>query len=38
MVSKSLIMYEDFNFDGKKDLAICDGQNSSYHLPSLRSI
>lgn len=33
---QSLIMYDDFNFDGKKDLAICDGQNSSYHLHSFR--
>jgi hypothetical protein len=33
---QSLIMYDDFNFDGKKDLAICDGQNSSYHLPSFK--
>lgn len=33
---QSLIMYDDFNFDGKKDFAICDGQNSSYHLPSFR--
>jgi hypothetical protein len=31
---QSLIMYEDYNFDGKKDFAICDGQNSCYHGPS----
>lgn len=31
---QSLIMYEDYNFDGKKDLAIEDGQNSCYHGPS----
>src|SRR6266498_5889224 len=31
---QSLIMYDDFNFDGKKDLAISDGQNSCYHSPS----
>lgn len=33
---QSLIMYEDFNFDGKKDFAICDGQNSCYHGPSFK--
>jgi hypothetical protein len=33
---QSLIMYEDYNFDGKKDFAICDGQNSCYHGPSFR--
>jgi hypothetical protein len=33
---QSLIMYEDFNFDNKKDFAIEDGQNSSYHLPSFK--
>lgn len=33
---QSLIMYEDYNFDGKKDFAIEDGQNSCYHLPSFR--
>jgi len=31
---QSLIMYDDFNFDGKKDFAIEDGQNSCYHGPS----
>ena len=30
---QSLIMYDDFNFDGKKDFAIEDGQNSCYHGP-----
>lgn len=34
--AQSLIMYEDFNFDGKKDFAIQDGQNSCYHGPSFR--
>ena len=29
-----VIMYEDFNFDGIKDFAIQDGQNSCYHGPS----
>ncbi|MGN7784606.1 XAC2610-related protein [Niabella sp. 22666] len=33
---QSLIMYEDYNFDGKKDFAICDGRNSCYHGPSFR--
>ena len=33
---QSLIMYEDVNFDGKKDLALCDGQNSCYHGPSFK--
>ncbi|MEB3755005.1 XAC2610-related protein [Acinetobacter sp. MD2(2019)] len=31
---QSQIIYEDFNFDGKKDFAIMDGQNSCYHGPS----
>jgi hypothetical protein len=31
---QSLIIYEDFNFDGVKDLAIEDGQESCYHGPS----
>jgi hypothetical protein len=31
---QSLIMYEDLNFDGRKDFAISDGQNSCYHGPS----
>ena len=33
---QSLILYDDFNFDNRKDFAIEDGQNSSYHLPSFR--
>lgn len=33
---QSLIMYDDFNFDGIKDFAICDGQNSCYHGPSFK--
>lgn len=33
---QSLIMYEDYNFDGIKDLAINDGQNSCYHGPSFK--
>ncbi|MCL2650132.1 MAG: hypothetical protein FWD60_03775 [Candidatus Azobacteroides sp.] len=33
---QSLIIYEDFNFDGKKDFAIMDGQNSCYHGPSFQ--
>lgn len=31
---QSLILYGDFNFDGIKDFAIQDGQNSCYHGPS----
>ncbi|QDO95468.1 hypothetical protein FNB79_16320 [Formosa sediminum] len=31
---QSILIYQDFNFDGKKDLAIMDGQNSCYHGPS----
>ena len=33
---QSLIMYDDFNFDGKKDFAIEDGQNSCYNGPSFK--
>lgn len=33
---QSIIMYEDYNFDGIKDLAIEDGQNSCYHGPSFQ--
>lgn len=33
---QSLIMYEDFNFDGKKDFALQDGQFSCYHGPSYK--
>ena len=35
---QSVLIYEDFNFDGKPDLAIMDGQNSCYGGPSFRSI
>lgn len=33
---QSVIMFEDVNFDGAKDLAIMDGQNSCYHGPSFQ--
>lgn len=33
---QSLIIYEDVNFDGIRDLAIEDGQNSCYHGPSFQ--
>ena len=33
-ISESSIIYDDFNFDGKKDLAIYDGRNSCYGGPS----
>lgn len=33
---QSVLIYEDFNFDGKKDLALMDGQNSCYHGPSFQ--
>ena len=33
---QSMIIYDDFNFDGKKDFAVEDGQNSCYHGPSFR--
>jgi hypothetical protein len=33
---QSLIMFEDYNFDGVKDLALMDGQKSCYHGPSYR--
>lgn len=33
---QSLIIYDDFNFDNKKDFALEDGQNSCYHGPSFR--
>lgn len=33
---QSLIIFEDYNFDGVKDLALMDGQNSCYHGPSFR--
>ncbi|KWV14098.1 hypothetical protein KAF26_18190 [Xanthomonas translucens pv. secalis] len=31
---QSVMIYADFNFDGIKDLALMDGQNSCYHGPS----
>ena len=31
---QSIVMYEDFNFDGKADFAINDGHNSCYQGPS----
>ncbi|WP_405415487.1 XAC2610-related protein [Maribacter sp. Asnod1-A12] len=33
---QSIIIYQDFNFDGKKDLAVMDGQFSCYHGPSFQ--
>ena len=33
---QSLVIYEDFNFDGIKDFAIEDGQTSCYHGPSFQ--
>ncbi|HET8884734.1 MAG TPA: hypothetical protein VFM70_00100 [Salinimicrobium sp.] len=33
---QSVIIYDDFNFDGKKDFAIEDGQNSCYRGPSFK--
>ncbi|WP_412479065.1 XAC2610-related protein [Azonexus sp. IMCC34839] len=33
---QSVLIFDDFNFDGRKDLAIMDGQNSCYHLPSFQ--
>ncbi len=33
---QSLLIYQDFNFDGVKDLAIMDGQFSCYHGPSFQ--
>lgn len=33
---QSLILFEDYNFDGLKDLALMDGQNSCYHGPSYK--
>ena len=33
---QSVLIYEDFNFDGIKDLAVMDGQNSCYHGPSFQ--
>jgi hypothetical protein len=31
---QSVINVEDFNFDGMEDVAICDGANGSYGMPS----
>ncbi len=33
---QSQLIYEDFNFDGRNDLALMDGQNSCYHGPSFQ--
>ena len=33
---QSVLIYEDFNFDGKPDLAIMDGQKSCYGGPSFQ--
>lgn len=33
---QSILIYNDFNFDGKKDLAIMDGQQSCYGGPSFQ--
>ncbi|WP_306350389.1 XAC2610-related protein [Flavobacterium sp. '19STA2R22 D10 B1'] len=33
---QSLIMYNDYNFDGINDFSIQDGQNSCYHGPSFQ--
>jgi len=33
---QSLLIYDDFNFDGKKDLAILDAHNSCYGGPSFQ--
>jgi hypothetical protein len=33
---QSVLIYEDFDFDGRPDLAIMDGQKSCYHGPSFR--
>lgn len=33
---QSIIIYQDFNFDGIKDLAVLDGQFSCYHGPSFK--
>jgi hypothetical protein len=33
---QSVIIYEDFNFDGVKDFAVMDGQNSCYGGPSFQ--
>ncbi len=31
---QSVLIYDDFNFDGVKDFALMNGQNSCYHGPS----
>ncbi|HSS22348.1 MAG TPA: hypothetical protein VLL54_19915 [Pyrinomonadaceae bacterium] len=31
---QSVLTIDDFNFDGMEDVAICDGQNGSYGMPS----
>lgn len=31
---QSVIIYDDFNFDGEKDFALMEGMNSCYHGPS----
>ncbi|MEN7547191.1 hypothetical protein AAG747_04685 [Rapidithrix thailandica] len=33
---QSILIYQDFNFDGIKDLAVMDGQYSCYHGPSFQ--
>ncbi|PCE62528.1 XAC2610-related protein [Sediminicola luteus] len=33
---QSVLFYEDLNFDGRKDLALMDGQHSCYHGPSFQ--
>lgn len=33
---QSILIYQDFNFDDKNDLAIMDGQYSCYHGPSFQ--
>ena len=33
---QSVLNVGDFNFDGMEDVAICDGQNGSYGMPSYR--
>jgi hypothetical protein len=33
---QSVVIYEDFDLDGRRDLAIMDGQKSCYHGPSFQ--
>jgi hypothetical protein len=33
---QSVIVVDDFNFDGMEDVAICDGPNGGYGMPSYR--